>query len=251
MTWTDSGRRRRIRPANLISSFSSYGLAPDLSLKPDIGAPGGNIRSTYPLELGGYANISGTSMASPHVAGAAALLLQAHPTHQAQRCPRHPAEQRGSEAVVRQPGLGFLDNVHRQGAGMVDIDDAILATTSSSSGEAVARRKRGGPVGADAQGEERRDARRSRTTCRSRTRCRPAARSRRRSSRRTRRGVQRGEYHGAGESERSFTATITPATGPVLGQYGGYIVLTPTRAAAASSACRTRASWATTRRSRC
>ena len=27
------------------------------------------------------------------------------------------------------PGVGFLDNVHRQGAGMLDIDDAILATT--------------------------------------------------------------------------------------------------------------------------
>ena len=52
-----------------ISSFSSFGLNAELTLKPDIGAPGGLIRSTYPLEAGTYATISGTSMASPHVAG--------------------------------------------------------------------------------------------------------------------------------------------------------------------------------------
>ena len=33
-----------------ISSFSSFGLNAELTLKPDIGAPGGLIRSTYPLE---------------------------------------------------------------------------------------------------------------------------------------------------------------------------------------------------------
>lgn len=46
-----------------ISAFSSWGLGPDLDIKPDIGAPGGLIFSTYPLKLGGYATLSGTSMA--------------------------------------------------------------------------------------------------------------------------------------------------------------------------------------------
>ena len=47
--------------------------------------------------------------------------------------------------VVRQPGLGFLDNVHRQGAGMLEIDDAVLATANVDPGEARAGRERGRP----------------------------------------------------------------------------------------------------------
>jgi subtilisin family serine protease len=79
MTWTDQLWSFPSATGGLISSFSSYGLAPDLSLKPDIGAPGGNIYSTIPMEQGGYGVKGGTSMASPHVAGAAALLLEAKP----------------------------------------------------------------------------------------------------------------------------------------------------------------------------
>ena len=116
--------------AGQLSFFSSDGLAADLSLKPDIAAPGGFIRSTWPLEQGRYASVSGTSMASPHVAGAAALYLQAHPG----AAPRDvgAALQNSADPVgwsLAPAGDVALEPVARQGAGLVDVDDAILATT--------------------------------------------------------------------------------------------------------------------------
>lgn len=129
MTWTDQTASFVSPTGGLISSFSSYGLSPDLALKPDIGAPGGNIYSSYPLELGGYATLGGTSMASPHVAGAAALLLEAKPKTPAQAVRGILQNSADPKNWQGSPGLGYLDMVHRQGAGMVDIDDAILATT--------------------------------------------------------------------------------------------------------------------------
>lgn len=60
--------------SGLMSDFSSLGVAPDLTLKPEITAPGGNVWSTLPGNS--YGNMSGTSMASPHMAGAASVLKQ-------------------------------------------------------------------------------------------------------------------------------------------------------------------------------
>ena len=125
MTWStpgivDSGA------GGVISPFSSFGMAPDLSLKPDIGAPGGFIRSTYPLQHGGYAELSGTSMAAPHVTGGVALLLEARPRTAAQSVR---AILQGSAEPAMAGNLAGLDSVHRQGAGMLDIPAAIRTTT--------------------------------------------------------------------------------------------------------------------------
>ncbi|MFM6268173.1 MAG: S8 family serine peptidase, partial [Dolichospermum sp.] len=61
-----------------LSSFSNIGLT-----SVDLGAPGSDIYSTTPNNT--YATYSGTSMASPHVAGAAALLWSQNPTWTAQQ----------------------------------------------------------------------------------------------------------------------------------------------------------------------
>jgi subtilisin family serine protease len=129
LTWTDEIGSFPNPTGGLISSFSSYGLSPDLALKPDLGAPGGLIYSTYPLESGAYATLSGTSMASPHVAGAVALLLEARPNTPSQAVRGVLQSSADPKPWWGNPGLGFLDNVHRQGAGMLDIDDSILSTT--------------------------------------------------------------------------------------------------------------------------
>ncbi|KAG9061512.1 hypothetical protein KI688_007090 [Linnemannia hyalina] len=66
-----------VNPAGgTMSLFSSYGLDNELHIKPDIGAPGENIYSTWPVVNGGYTTLSGTSMASPHIAGALALAIE-------------------------------------------------------------------------------------------------------------------------------------------------------------------------------
>lgn len=136
LTWREGTIDVPIPTASLISTFSSYGLAPDLTLKPVIGAPGGFINSTYILDAvpgepasgrPAFAVASGTSMSSPHVAGAAALLLQARPELQRNRVRDLLMNTAVPQRWNLAPGEAWaLDSVHRQGAGMLQIDNAIL-----------------------------------------------------------------------------------------------------------------------------
>jgi minor extracellular serine protease Vpr len=214
----------------LLSDFTSYGLAPDLSMKPDLGAPGGYIRSTYPLEKGGYANISGTSMASPHVAGAAALMLQANPFLTPELIQTKLLNSADPQPWSLAPDIGFLDLVHRQGAGMVDIDDAILATTLVEPAQI-------------ALGESTTGAQKRRITIQNfwlTPKTYTLSFENAISTEGTLAIVDFWDsdadvtfskdtvrVRGFGGKE-SVDVTITPATYPATGQYGGYIVFTPT-----------------------
>ena len=106
-------------PADVVASFSSGGPTPvSLQLKPDVSAPGLNVLSSVPEREGGWAIFSGTSMASPHVAGAAALLRQRHPSWTVAQVksalvltgrPAFSDSQRTSEAPVTREGGGVVD----------------------------------------------------------------------------------------------------------------------------------------------
>jgi subtilisin family serine protease len=127
MTWGLSTVSNPNPTGGQVSSFSSWGLPPDLSFKPDLAAPGGSIYSTYPLELGGYASLSGTSMSSPHTAGAAALLIEARP-----EIPPLLVRDLLQNTAVPAPWTGDVsgntgDPVIRQGAGLIHVDVAAQA----------------------------------------------------------------------------------------------------------------------------
>jgi minor extracellular serine protease Vpr len=233
MTWTDQTGTFVNPTGNLISSFSSYGLAADLSLKPDIGAPGGLIRSTWPLEKGGYATISGTSMSSPHVAGGVALLLQAHPGTNANSVRSILQNSADPKVWGGNPGLGFLDNVHRQGAGMLDIDDAIVATTSIEPGKLALGESQAGPststltlsnTGSTAVTY---DLSRVNALSTSGNTNAPSFNTSNAAATFSQAGVPVTSVTVPAGGTTTVDVMITAATGPNRAQYGGYLVFTP------------------------
>lgn len=108
-----------------MSEFSSWGPTSDLKIKPEITAHGGEITSSV---VGGYSIYSGTSMASPNMAGAVALLRQ----HVSQTYGLTGTELSDrvdqllmSTATIINDERGLPYFVRRQGAGLGDISKAI------------------------------------------------------------------------------------------------------------------------------
>lgn len=123
-----------------VTDFSSWGPTPDLSLKPEILAPGGNIYSSIPG--GRYGVKSGTSMSAPYVAGLMAVLRQhieasGRYAGMDERARSALAMQLMMSTAVPVPyGSDSYYSPRQQGSGMVDIaaaekSDVYLAVESS------------------------------------------------------------------------------------------------------------------------
>lgn len=100
---------------SLIANFSSRGPTVNYTLKPDLSAVGVNVYSS--VVGGGLASYNGTSMATPHVAGAAALLLQAHPDWEPQDV------KSALMGTARDPKSAPLPL--EVGAGIIDVGEAL------------------------------------------------------------------------------------------------------------------------------
>ena len=110
-----------------MSDFSSWGVTPDLQLMPDVTAPGGNIYST--VMDGKYDTMSGTSMASPHIAGMGAIVLQAlhdkYPKLSDSELHTVAESLLMSTAVPLEDPSGILYSPRKQGAGSANVYAAV------------------------------------------------------------------------------------------------------------------------------
>ncbi|MFE9834628.1 S8 family serine peptidase [Streptomyces sp. NPDC005551] len=99
----------------------------DNALKPDLSAPGVGIlaaRSSLTEGSGAYTSMSGTSMATPHVAGVAALLAQAHPDWTGARL----------KDALMSTSAPLDASAYVLGAGRVDVPDAVTAEITATGG---------------------------------------------------------------------------------------------------------------------
>ncbi|KAJ6790128.1 hypothetical protein PWT90_05302 [Aphanocladium album] len=114
-----------------LSAFTTWGPSWELYTKPDVGAPGGNILSTYPRAKGSWAVLSGTSMATPFTAAAVALLLEVRGKKTAPAAITNLLSSNANPQLFNDK-TKFLDKlapVAQQGAGLIQVYDAAFATT--------------------------------------------------------------------------------------------------------------------------
>ncbi|WP_080843960.1 S8 family serine peptidase [Cytobacillus gottheilii] len=126
-----------------MTEFTSWGTTPSLELKPEITAPGGKIIST--LQNDEYGEMSGTSMAAPHVAGGSALVQQYLQGDERFNELSTGEKTRLAKVLLMNTADVILDenaqpfSPRRQGAGMMQTYSAVdtpVYVTDAQSGEA-------------------------------------------------------------------------------------------------------------------
>ena len=121
------------RPYHVMSAFSSWGVPGDLSMKPEISAPGGNIYSVNGAvpETDQYEVMSGTSMATPQVAGLSALLMER--IHNNNLSQKNMTDRALAQSILMSTADPMFDengryiSILQQGSGLANIRDAIAA----------------------------------------------------------------------------------------------------------------------------
>ncbi|GKU26741.1 peptidase S8 [Clostridium folliculivorans] len=136
--------------ANDLSAFTSWGPTPELDFKPEISAPGGNIWSL--ANDNKYQSMSGTSMASPHVAGSEALIVEAIKANNPDITGRALVEL-AKKTTINTAKVQYDKynnkvpySPRRQGAGLIQIESAIknkVTITDDNGNAAVALRQIG------------------------------------------------------------------------------------------------------------
>ncbi|KAI8146985.1 peptidase S8/S53 domain-containing protein [Fennellomyces sp. T-0311] len=134
MAFVDAERTQETMPiisAGLASTFSTWGPDAELHLKPDLAAVGGQVYSTYPVNLGRYSTMSGTSMATvrPLFTLFGARVLG---NATGSRTPSHIFRALMNHARPIQTRDGRIESPIKQGAGLVQIRDAIDGETNVS-----------------------------------------------------------------------------------------------------------------------
>ncbi|KAL9477642.1 hypothetical protein ACSS6W_007483 [Trichoderma asperelloides] len=112
-----------------IDYFSSIGPTIEMTLKPQLSSPGGNILSTFPLSAGGYAVLSGTSMATPFTAGVYALI-------KSQKSELSIADItsliQSTSVPMKAQNLNIISSVTQQGGGLINAYAAVAADSQIS-----------------------------------------------------------------------------------------------------------------------
>jgi subtilisin family serine protease len=116
---------------DVMAAFSSSGPTQDKTIKPDVVAPGVDVVSggyaigDHPTPFTGFGSQSGTSMATPHVAGAAALLLDLHPNWSPERV-KSALMTTANEEVFLDTALTAPAGVLQRGSGRIDLAAAAF-----------------------------------------------------------------------------------------------------------------------------